>query len=66
MECVIWQNVRDCKDKDMVNSPPHYNKYGVECIKLFNQLQEKALSIICRVILLSIFGDTDIRMVCRI
>ena len=23
----------DCKDKDMVNSPPHYNKYGVECIE---------------------------------
>ena len=22
----------NCKDKDMVNSPPHYNKYGVECI----------------------------------
>ena len=23
----------DCKDKDMVNNPPHYNKYGVECIE---------------------------------
>ena len=23
----------NCKDKDMVNSPPHYNKYGVECIE---------------------------------
>ncbi len=23
----------DCKNKDMVNSPPHYNKYGVECIE---------------------------------
>ena len=22
----------DCNNKDMVNSPPHYNKYGVECI----------------------------------
>ena len=22
----------NCKDKDMVNSPPHYNKYGIECI----------------------------------
>ena len=21
-----------CKDKDMVNSPPHYNKNGIECI----------------------------------
>ena len=23
----------NCKEKDMVNSPPHYNKYGVECIE---------------------------------
>ena len=23
----------NCKDKDMVNNPPHYNKYGVECIE---------------------------------
>ncbi len=23
----------DCNAKDMVNSPPHYNKYGVECIE---------------------------------
>ena len=23
----------DCKDKDMVNNPPHCNKYGVECIE---------------------------------
>ncbi len=23
----------DCNGKDMVNSPPHYNKYGVECIE---------------------------------
>ena len=23
----------DCNNKDMVNSPPHYNKYGVECIE---------------------------------
>ena len=22
----------NCKDKDMVNSPPHYNKNGIECI----------------------------------
>ncbi len=26
-----WE-INNCKDKDMVNSPPHYNKYGVECI----------------------------------
>ena len=23
----------NCKEKDMVNNPPHYNKYGVECIE---------------------------------
>jgi hypothetical protein len=23
----------NCKGKDMVNNPPHYNKYGVECIE---------------------------------
>ena len=23
----------NCKNKDMVNNPPHYNKYGVECIE---------------------------------
>ena len=27
-----WE-MNNCKDKDMVNSPPHYNKYGVECIE---------------------------------
>ena len=27
-----WK-INNCKDKDMVNSPPHYNKYGVECIE---------------------------------
>tara|TARA_Y100001937_G_scaffold114387_1_gene164066 strand:+ start:3290 stop:3598 length:309 start_codon:yes stop_codon:yes gene_type:complete len=27
-----WE-VNNCKDKDMVNHPPHYNKYGVECIE---------------------------------
>ena len=27
-----WE-VNNCKDKDMVNSPPHYNKFGVECIE---------------------------------
>ena len=23
----------NCKEIDMVNNPPHYNKYGVECIE---------------------------------
>ena len=23
----------NCNDKDMVYSPPHYNKFGVECIE---------------------------------
>ena len=23
----------NCKEKDMVNNQPHYNKYGVECIE---------------------------------
>ena len=23
---------RDIRDKDMVNHPPHYNQYGIECI----------------------------------
>ena len=23
----------NCKGKDMVNNPPHYNKYGGECIE---------------------------------
>jgi len=27
-----WE-INNCMDKDMVNSPPHYNKYGVECIE---------------------------------
>ena len=27
-----WE-MNNCKDKDMVNSPPHYNKFGVECIE---------------------------------
>ena len=27
-----WE-INNCKDKDMVNNPPHYNKYGVECIE---------------------------------
>ena len=27
-----WE-VNNCKNKDMVNSPPHYNKFGVECIE---------------------------------
>ena len=27
-----WE-MNKCDDKDMVNSPPHYNKYGVECIE---------------------------------
>jgi len=27
-----WE-MNKCTDKDMVNSPPHYNKYGVECIE---------------------------------
>ena len=27
-----WE-MKNCKDKDMVNNPPHYNKYGVECIE---------------------------------
>ena len=27
-----WE-MNNCKDNDMVNSPPHYNKYGVECIE---------------------------------
>ena len=26
-----WE-MNKCTDKDMVNSPPHYNKYGIECI----------------------------------
>jgi len=25
--------INNCEDKDMVNNPPHYNKYGVECIE---------------------------------
>ena len=27
-----WE-MNKCTDKDTVNSPPHYNKYGVECIE---------------------------------
>ena len=38
-------------DEDMVNHPPHYNKYGIECIDALRAATGEGLSIIYKVML---------------